>query len=67
LRTNVVLDDTLIEKALALSEAKTKRELIINIALEEYVARRSRKSLLDLQGQIEFDPTYDHKALREGM
>jgi Arc/MetJ family transcription regulator len=66
LRTNVVLDDTLIEKALALSDAKTKRELI-NIALEEYVARRSRKSLLDLQGQIEFDPTYDHKALREGM
>jgi len=65
MRTNVVLDDQLVEEALRLGEAKTKRD-VISLALREYVANRKRCNLLDLAGKIQFRPGYDYKALREG-
>ena len=65
MRTNVVLDDDLINEAIKLSEVKTKKD-VINIALREFVATRKRSNLLDLEGKIEFSDNYDHKALREG-
>lgn len=65
MRTNVVLDDDLINEAIKLSEVKTKKD-VINIALREFVATRKRSNLLELEGKIEFSDNYDHKALREG-
>ena len=65
MRTNVVLDDDLINEAIKLSEVKTKKD-IINVALREFVATRKRSNLLDLEGKIEFSDNYDHRALREG-
>jgi len=65
MRTNVVLDDDLINEAIKLSEVKTKKD-VINIALREFVATRKRSNLLDLEGKIEFSDNYDHKVLREG-
>ena len=65
MRTNVVLDDDLINEAIKLSEVKTKKD-IINVALREFVATRKRSNLLELEGKIEFSDNYDHKALREG-
>ena len=65
MRTNVVLDDDLINEAIKLSEVKTKKD-VINIALREFVATRKRSNLLDLEGKIEFSDNYDHKLLREG-
>jgi len=64
-RTNVNLDDRLVEEAFKLSRAKTKKELI-HEALEEFVQNRRRLSLLDLEGRIEFLKGYDHKQMREG-
>lgn len=64
MRTNVVLDDALVEEAQRLSGIRTKRDLI-DRALREFVAARRRRSLLELDGQIEFAPGYDHKALRQ--
>lgn len=64
MRTNVVLDDDLIREALKLSDVKTKKD-VIRCALQEYVANRKRKNLLDLEGKIEFLEAYDYKALRE--
>jgi len=64
MRTNVVIDDDLLEEAKKLSGVKTKRE-VINLALEEFVASRKRKKLLELAGKIEFHQDYDYKALRE--
>jgi Arc/MetJ family transcription regulator len=63
MRTNIVLEDDLVEEASRLSGIKTKRELV-NEALREFVATRKRRSLLDLEGKIRFAPGYDYKALR---
>ncbi len=65
MRTNINLDDQLVEDAFKLSRAKTKRELI-HEALEEFVQSRRRMDLLDLEGRIEFAKGYDHKKVREG-
>jgi Arc/MetJ family transcription regulator len=65
MRTNVVLDDSLVEEALRLSSAKTKRE-VIYVALKEFVENRKRLNLADLSGKINFAEGYDYKSLREG-
>ncbi len=65
MRTNIVLEDSLVKEALKYSRAKTKRELI-HQALEEFVKNRRRFNLLDLAGRIEFTEGYDYKSLREG-
>ena len=64
MRTNIVLDDDLVEAAFRLSKAKTKRELIA-LALKEFVESHERKNLLDLAGKVKFADGYDHKKLRE--
>jgi Arc/MetJ family transcription regulator len=57
------LDDALVRKAFRYSKAKTKRELV-DEALREMIRVRSRKSLLDLKGKIQFAPGYNYKELR---
>jgi Arc/MetJ family transcription regulator len=65
MRTNINLDDQLVEDAFKLSRARTKRELIQE-ALEEFVQSRRRLDLLDLEGRIKFAKGYDYKQAREG-
>jgi Arc/MetJ family transcription regulator len=64
-RTNIVIDDSLMEKAMAVSGLTTKRE-VVEKALMEFVQHRTRKDLLQLEGKIRFREGYDHRALREG-
>jgi Arc/MetJ family transcription regulator len=63
MRTNVDLDDTLVEEAFRLTTAKTKKELL-NQALQALIQYRKKKKLLDLAGKIQFADDYDYKALR---
>jgi len=63
-RTNINLDDDLVDEAFKLSRSKTKKELI-HEALEEFVQSRRRLNLLDLEGRIEFAEGYDYKQMRE--
>ena len=63
MRTNVVIDDRLIDEALRLSKIKTKKE-VIHLALEEFVRNRKRLDLKQLKGKIEFAKGYDYKKLR---
>lgn len=65
MRTNVVLDDKLINEAIKLTGVKTKKD-VISFALQELVTARKRRNLLDLEGKILFREDYDHKAMREG-
>lgn len=65
MRTNIVLDDELVEEAARLTGITTKKDLV-HEALRVLIATRRRKSLLDLEGKIRFAPGYDYKALREG-
>lgn len=64
MRTNIVLDEKLVEKAFKVSHAKTKKELV-HQALEEFVENRKRLNLLDLFGKIEFKNSYNYKKMRE--
>jgi Arc/MetJ family transcription regulator len=65
MRTNIVLDDELVEEAFKFSQTvSTKRELI-ETALKEYVNNRKRKNLKELKGKIKFSVDYDYKKMRE--
>jgi len=65
MRTNIDLDERLVEEAFKLSRAKTKKELI-HEALKEFVQGRRRLNLLELEGRIAFAKGYDYKRMREG-
>jgi hypothetical protein len=61
--TNLSLDPELIDLALALSGERTKKAAVTK-ALEEFVARRRQKRLLDLMGKLDWESSYDYKAER---
>jgi hypothetical protein len=61
--TNLSLDPKLIEQALAVSGEKTKKAAVTR-ALEEFIARRRQKAMLDLMGKLEWDSSFDHKKER---
>ena len=63
MRTNIEIDDELMEEAFRLTNVRTKKELI-HLALIEFVKAKKNKDLLELSGKIQFHPGYDHKALR---
>lgn len=61
--TNLDIDPDLIERALAVSGERTKKAAVTR-ALEEFIARRRQKRLLELLGKLEWDDTFDYKAER---
>ncbi len=63
MRTNIILNDDLINEALQYADTKTKTGLI-HQALKEFIALHKRKNLNDLFGKINIDPDYDYKSLR---
>ncbi|HIE64430.1 MAG TPA: type II toxin-antitoxin system VapB family antitoxin [Nitrospiria bacterium] len=50
-RTNIELDDRLVEAGFKITKCKTKKDLV-NFALKELVAKKSRKELLELEGKV---------------
>ena len=58
MRTNIVLDDELVKEGLKLTKLKTKKDLV-NLALEELVARRRRKKILKLEGKVKWEGNLD--------
>ena len=65
LRTSLELDKNLIDEAMELSQVKTKKG-VIEYALLEFVEKRRKKDLREIQGHIEFAEGYDYKAMRTG-
>ena len=61
--TNLSLDPRLLEQALAVSGEKTKKAAVTR-ALEEFIARRRQKAMLDLMGKLEWDSSFDYKKER---
>ena len=64
MRTNIVLDDDLVQQAFSLTGIRTKRELV-HLALSELVRQRRKKDLLELAGKVKLRPDFDHKAMRQ--
>ena len=61
--TNLYLDPDLIDRALELSGEHTKKAAVTR-ALEEFIAQREQKHLLELMGNLEWDNSFDYKAER---
>lgn len=61
--TNLSIDPDLINRALEVSGERTKKAAVTK-ALQEFVARRRQRRLLDLMGKLEWDETFDYKAER---
>ena len=61
--TNLSLDPDLIERALKMSGERTKKAAVTR-ALEEFVARRGQKRMVELMGKLEWDKSFDYKAER---
>lgn len=58
MRTNIEIDDNLLNRVLELSHAKTKKEAIEN-ALREYLRILSQKELLALRGKVKWEGDLD--------
>ena len=61
--TNLAIDPELLERALAVSGEKTKKAAVTR-ALEEFVARREQRQILELFRAFDWDTGFDHKAAR---
>ena len=61
--TNLSIDPDLIERARRVSGEKTKKAAVTK-ALEEFIARREQRNLLELFGKLEWNVDYDYKAER---
>ena len=57
MRTNIDIDDWLLEEAFSLTKLRTKKELV-NLALAELIKAKKKKDLLDLSGRIQFHDGY---------
>lgn len=62
--TNLSIDPELLERALEVGGEPTKKATV-NRALEEFIARRTQRQLLDLMGRLEWDTRFDYKAERQ--
>ena len=65
MRTNIVLNDKLVDEAFKLSQSITTKKELIETALTEYVNNRKRKNIRELRGKIKFSDEYDHKIMRQ--
>lgn len=61
--TNLSIDPDLLERALRVSGERTKKAAVTK-ALEEFIARRRQKRLLELMSKLEWDEVFDYKAER---
>lgn len=59
----VFVDSELLVRAMRLSD-EPRASVVLTKALEEYIARRDPKRLLELMGKLEWDVTYDYKRER---
>ncbi len=61
--TNLAIDPDLLERALEVSGERTKKAAVTK-ALQEFIARRQQKRVLELMGKLDWDQSYDYKAER---
>jgi hypothetical protein len=54
----------LLDRALEVSGERTKKAAVTK-ALQEFIARRRQKGLLDLMGKLEWDDAFDYKGERK--
>jgi Arc/MetJ family transcription regulator len=66
MRTNIVLDDKLIDEAMRVTRLRTKRE-VVDLALRELLVKHRAQRVKVLRGRPLIDPAYDIREVREAM
>jgi len=61
--TNLALDPELLDLAFEVSGEKTKKAAVTK-ALEEFIARRQQRRLVELFASLDWDPDFDYKLER---
>ena len=61
--TNLAIDPVLLDRAVEVSGERTKKAAV-TLALQEFIARREQKRVVELLGQLEWDDSFDYKAER---
>lgn len=64
MRTNIKIDDNLMNEAFRVSNLQTKTE-IVHQAIKEFIQKRKKKDLSELAGKITFFEDYDYKTMRQ--
>ena len=64
MRTNIILDNKLVQEAFRYAPVSTKRELI-DLALREFVANHKRRDVRLMRGKIKLRDDYNYKLLRK--
>ncbi len=61
--TNLAIDPALLDRAVAVSGERTKKAVVTK-ALQEFIARREQRGIIELMGQLEWDDSFQYKAER---
>jgi hypothetical protein len=61
--TNLAIDPALLERAVEVSGERTKKAVVTK-ALQEFIARREQKRVIELMGKLEWDESFNYKAER---
>ena len=61
--TNLAIDPELLDRALEVSGERTKKAAVTK-ALQEFIARREQRRVLELMGTLEWDKSFDYKVER---
>jgi Arc/MetJ family transcription regulator len=61
--TNLRIDSDLLDRALQVSGECTKKAAVTK-ALQEFIARREQRRMLELVGKLDWDDSFNYKARR---
>lgn len=61
--TNLAIDPELLDRAVEISGERTKKAVVTK-ALQEFIARRVQRRVVELMGKLEWDDSFDHKSER---
>ena len=61
--TNLAINRELLEHAVEVSGERTKKAVVTK-ALQEFIARREQKRVIDCMGKLEWDGSFNYKAER---
>ena len=64
MRTNIVIDENLLEEAFSVGQIEIKKNLVYE-GLGEYVQLKRPKGLNEMSGKIDCSKGYDYKKLRK--
>ncbi|MBD2701742.1 type II toxin-antitoxin system VapB family antitoxin [Spirosoma sp. BT702] len=64
MRTNIDINDELLQEAMELSQAKTKKE-VVERALENYIKMLNRKQILEWPGKVHWEGDLEQMRMQK--